>query len=116
MRVLLDDNDFTPKTVDRPLPAPGQILIKTKAAAINPIDVKVTAGDLDVGGAGWAQPIPFTPGYDVAGVVEQVGKGVENFQVGDEVFASNWALDEGQFIGQHDDNVPDSQFPKGPIG
>lgn len=51
----------------------------------------------------WACPLPFIPGYDMSGVVEEVGTSVTNFAVGDEVFCTNWGTlrhddDEGNTI------------------
>ncbi|MEV6551171.1 NADP-dependent oxidoreductase [Streptomyces sp. NPDC051597] len=73
------------RLVDLPDPkvAPGEVLIRVKAAAINPVDWKLAAGYLD--------PImevafPMIPGWDVSGVVEAVGLDVPEYQVGDEVF------------------------------
>jgi len=54
---------------------PNEMLIKVKSAAINPVDYKVPRF---IGGKG--------VGFDVSGVVEQVGKGATDFRVGDDVF------------------------------
>ncbi|WP_090945872.1 NADP-dependent oxidoreductase [Nonomuraea jiangxiensis] len=71
--------------VDLPDPkvAPGEVLIRVKAAGVNPVDWKLAAGYLD--------PIMYTdfpliPGWDVAGVVERVGPDSPEFAVGDEVY------------------------------
>jgi NADPH:quinone reductase-like Zn-dependent oxidoreductase len=71
---------------ERPVPkvSPGSVLIRVKAAGVNPVDWKVMAGYLD--------PImdatfPVIPGWDVAGVVEAVGLDTPEFQVGDEVYS-----------------------------
>lgn len=66
-----------------PKVAPGEVLIRVRAAGVNPVDWKLAAGGLD--------PImethfPLVPGWDVAGVVERVGFDVEEFAPGDEVF------------------------------
>eukprot|EP00466_Bigelowiella_natans_P006657 jgi/Bigna1/56842/estExt_Genewise1Plus.C_1280028 len=76
---------LAPVEVEKPKLETGQLLIKAKAAALNPIDPMVMAGLLK--GAGWGQPSPYVPGYDVSGVVEAIGEGVEGFKVGDEVFS-----------------------------
>jgi NADPH:quinone reductase len=61
----------------------GQVLIKVLAAGMNPMDRAIAAG-------GWESIMPATfpmiLGADVAGTVEQIGKGAERFSVGDEVF------------------------------
>mmetsp|Transcript_27808 Transcript_27808/g.38459 ORF Transcript_27808/g.38459 Transcript_27808/m.38459 type:complete len:344 (+) Transcript_27808:80-1111(+) len=102
---------LAPVEVEKPKLETGQLLIKAKAAALNPIDPMVMAGLLK--GAGWDQPSPYVPGYDVSGVVEAIGEGVEGFKVGDEVFSVNWSLDVGQQMGCHNDNAGDQK--KGPI-
>ncbi|MBT2422511.1 NADP-dependent oxidoreductase [Streptomyces sp. ISL-22] len=73
------------KLVDHPDPkvAPGEVLIRVKAAGVNPVDWKLGAGMLD---ALMETHFPVIPGWDVAGVVEQVGLDVDEFAPGDEVF------------------------------
>ncbi|MFE9001934.1 NADP-dependent oxidoreductase [Streptomyces sp. NPDC007875] len=75
----------TLRLAERPEPkvAPGEVLVRVKAAGVNPVDWKLAAGGLD--------PLmevrfPLIPGWDVAGVVERIGFDVEEFAVGDEVF------------------------------
>uniref|UniRef100_A0A7S4DZS6 Enoyl reductase (ER) domain-containing protein n=1 Tax=Lotharella globosa TaxID=91324 RepID=A0A7S4DZS6_9EUKA len=105
-----EEQDMTPSVVEIPKPKAGEVLIQAKAASINPVDYIVISGVVDA----WAKPSPLTPGYDVSGVVVDVGSDVTDFKVGDEVFAVNWALDEGQQSGQHDDNAKDTKT-KGPV-
>ncbi|WP_081238194.1 NADP-dependent oxidoreductase [Streptomyces viridosporus] len=64
----------------RPAPRPNEILVRVRAAGVNPTDWKhrETGGFL-------GEP-PFVLGWDVSGVVEEVGIGVALFQPGDEVF------------------------------
>jgi NADPH:quinone reductase len=63
-----------------PTPGPGQIRIAVHAAGTNPVD----AGNRADGS--WAGlTTPYIPGYDLAGVVDQVGLGVTSFTVGDRV-------------------------------
>lgn len=69
--------------VDDPKVGPDSVLVRVKAAGVNPVDWKIVAGYLD--------PImyihfPLVPGWDVAGVVEAVGLDAPEFSVGDEVF------------------------------
>ncbi|MFE6868881.1 NADP-dependent oxidoreductase [Kitasatospora sp. NPDC057692] len=69
-----------------PLPkvAPGEVLVKVRCAAVNPVDWKLMAGGLD----GLMDVVfPVVPGWDVAGTVERVGIDVPEFAVGDEVMA-----------------------------
>ncbi|MFF8842214.1 NADP-dependent oxidoreductase [Streptomyces sp. NPDC015127] len=70
---------------DRPEPkvAPGEVLVRVKAAGVNPVDWKLAQGGLD---AIMEVRFPLIPGWDVAGVVERVGLDADEFQVGDEVY------------------------------
>lgn len=71
---------------DQPMPkvGPGEVLVRVKAASVNPVDWKVMSGGLD---ALMETVFPVVPGWDVAGVVEQVGIDVPEYQPGDEVWA-----------------------------
>ncbi|GAA3195615.1 MULTISPECIES: NADP-dependent oxidoreductase [Streptomyces] len=66
-----------------PKVAPGEVLIRVRAAGVNPVDWKLGAGNLD---ALMETHFPLVPGWDVAGVVERVGFDVEEYAPGDEVF------------------------------
>ncbi|MEU6348561.1 NADP-dependent oxidoreductase [Streptomyces sp. NPDC047072] len=66
--------------VERPAPGPNQVLVRVRAAGLNPTDWKHRALGVFLG-----QP-PFVLGWDVSGVVESVGVGVAAFAPGDEVF------------------------------
>lgn len=66
--------------VDRPSPRPTEVLVRVYASGVNPVDWKTRAG------AGVPLPPPLTVGWDICGVVEEVGLGVTRFQPGDEVF------------------------------
>lgn len=68
----------------RPEPKPGEILVRVHAAGVNPVDWKIRAGLLQ---GVYQFPFPLILGFDVAGTVEQLGKGVSTVQVGDAVFA-----------------------------
>jgi NADPH:quinone reductase-like Zn-dependent oxidoreductase len=96
-----DINALKEVHIDKPTATPGMAVVKVKAAAANPIDSKVMQGQLLE--AGWAMPLPFTMGYDFAGIVEEVGDGVSQFSEGDEVFGVNWGEgkhdSEGQPVG-----------------
>ena len=65
---------------DRPEPAPTEILVRVHAAGVNPVDWKVRQS------GGLLGAPPFTVGWDVSGVVEQVGVGVTRFAPGEEVY------------------------------
>ncbi|GAA3984874.1 NADP-dependent oxidoreductase [Streptomyces sp. NBC_01352] len=66
--------------VERPRPRPNQVLIRVRAAGLNPTDWKHRAT------GGFLGEPPFVLGWDVSGVVEAVGIGVATFKPGDEVF------------------------------
>jgi NADPH:quinone reductase-like Zn-dependent oxidoreductase len=68
--------------VDRPVPAPGEVLVRVKAAGINPGEAAIREGLLH---ERWPATFPSGEGSDFAGVVEAVGSGVDGFAVGDEV-------------------------------
>ncbi|MFE2052211.1 NADP-dependent oxidoreductase [Streptomyces sp. NPDC059459] len=65
-----------------PRVGPDSVLVKVRAAAVNPVDWKCRDGHLDA----VLQPVfPVVPGWDVAGVVVRPGAAVAEFAVGDEV-------------------------------
>jgi NADPH:quinone reductase-like Zn-dependent oxidoreductase len=68
--------------VDPPVPGPGELLIRVKAAGINPGEAKIREGAL---AAQWPATFPSGQGSDLAGVVEQVDEDADGFAVGDEV-------------------------------
>jgi NADPH:quinone reductase-like Zn-dependent oxidoreductase len=68
--------------VPRPDPAPTEVLVRTRAVGVNPVDWKTRSG---AGMSAFFGPAPRIIGWDVAGVVEAVGLGVSRFSVGDEV-------------------------------
>ncbi|MEJ7665064.1 MAG: NADP-dependent oxidoreductase [Hymenobacter sp.] len=70
--------------VQKPVVGPGQVLVKVKAAGINPIDWKLRAGEMT---AIIPVQFPVTVGRDLAGVVEAVAEDVESFRPGDAVYA-----------------------------
>lgn len=73
------------RVVDVPLPVAGEgeVLVRVKAASINPGEGKIRQGLLH---ERWPSTFPSGQGSDVAGIVEQVGPGVTGFAAGDEVF------------------------------
>jgi len=68
----------------RPRVKNGEVLIRVHAAGVNPLDWKVRAGDLT---KFIQHKFPLIPGWDVSGVVAEVGAAVSQFKKGDEVFA-----------------------------
>jgi NADPH:quinone reductase-like Zn-dependent oxidoreductase len=67
--------------VDRPVPGEGEVLVRVKASGAGPWD-----GWIREGKSVLPQPLPLTLGSDLSGVIEEVGIGVDDFKVGDEVF------------------------------
>lgn len=65
-----------------PLVGPDTVLVRVQAAGVNPVDTKVRAGYLQ---GAFPSHFPLVLGWDLAGVVEQVGPAVTEYAVGDEV-------------------------------
>jgi NADPH:quinone reductase-like Zn-dependent oxidoreductase len=75
--------------IDKPLPEDNQVLIKVRAAAVNPLDWHYMEGTpyiLRLMGVGFMRPKDPRMGVDVAGVIESVGKNVTKFKPGDAVY------------------------------
>lgn len=73
---------------DAPRPSADSLhcVVQIRSAAINPIDSKIAAWGF------WPTTMPFTTGYDCAGVIVELPTGYagEEFKVGDRVFTCNW--------------------------
>ncbi|MGE2729644.1 NADP-dependent oxidoreductase [Mycolicibacterium vaccae] len=69
-----------------PVPGPGQVRIAVRAAGVNPIDWKIVAGFMR---EQFPLRLPAGTGSDVAGVVDEIGPGVTEFAVGDEVLGAS---------------------------
>ena len=71
----------------KPTAGPGQVLVRVRSVALNPIDLYLRSGLV-------AMPMtfPYVLGCDFAGVIEQVGPGVTRFKVADRVWGSNQGL------------------------
>ncbi|CAN5611530.1 zinc-dependent alcohol dehydrogenase family protein [soil metagenome] len=61
----------------------NQVLVRVKAAGINPVDIYIRGGQHAV-----KPELPFTPGKDAAGIIEKVGEAVEKVKVGDRVYTA----------------------------
>ena len=66
--------------VDEPHAAAGQVRVAVRAAGLNPYDYKVRSGAY-----GTTNPLPSGQGAEFAGVVDEVGAGVDDVAVGDDV-------------------------------
>ncbi len=71
---------------EMPVPAFGkqQVLIRVKAAGVNPADWKIREGYV---AQLFPHKLPLIPGWDMAGIVDAVGENVSSFKPGDEVYA-----------------------------
>ena len=65
-------------------PGPAQVLVRVRAAGVNPVDTYIRSGVYAI-----KPPLPFTPGIDGAGEIEAIGADVHDFQVGDRVYIFN---------------------------
>jgi NADPH:quinone reductase-like Zn-dependent oxidoreductase len=97
--------------VPQPVPGAGQVLVRVKAAGINPGEAKIRDGLLH---ARWPATFPSGQGSDLAGIVAETGAGVTGFLAGDEVigFTDNrasqaeYALAEAQNLTARPAAVP----------
>lgn len=85
MRAIVQDELGGPdvlhlRDIPRPAPGIGEVLVEIRATSVNPAEV------LDRESGLFSGSTPFTPGWDVSGVVAEVGFGVTLFRPGDEVF------------------------------
>src|SRR5262249_21509121 len=66
-----------------PKPDSGQVLVRVKAAGINPVDTYIRSGTYA------RKPnLPYTPGTDAGGIIEAVGPNVKHCKVGDRVYTN----------------------------
>lgn len=91
--------------IDRPVPARDEVLVRVRAASIHAGDYFMLMGSPYVARftAGWPKPKGYVPGYDVAGVVEQVGEAVTRFRPGDAVFGECGGGGCAEFACAHED-------------
>jgi NADPH2:quinone reductase len=66
-----------------PKPGMGQVVVKVKAVGVNPVETYIRAGIYG------PMTFPYTPGHDVAGVIEAIGSGVTTHKVGDRVYSAS---------------------------
>ncbi len=70
------------KELPSPCPVEGEILVRVKACGVNFPDTLIIQGKYQ-----FKPELPFSPGSDVAGVIEAIGDGVKGFNPGDEIFS-----------------------------
>ncbi|HZR23286.1 MAG TPA: NADPH:quinone reductase [Vicinamibacterales bacterium] len=73
--------NLTIEEVPDPKPGADEIVVRVRAAGVNPVDAYIPTGNY-----AFKPPLPFTPGMDGAGDVESVGANVKGFSVGDRVY------------------------------
>jgi NADPH:quinone reductase-like Zn-dependent oxidoreductase len=84
------------RDVEKPVPAPREVLVAVKAAGINPGEAMIRRGALH---DRWPATFPSGQGSDLAGVVADVGAGVDAFAVGDEVLGfSDQRTSQAEFV------------------
>ncbi len=97
------------RDVPRPVAGTGRVLVKVKAAGINPGEAAIRKGLLH---DRWPATFPSGEGSDLAGVVEEVGEGVATFRSGDEVFGfTNERASHAEYVA-----VPAGQLTARPPG
>src|SRR3989442_12271655 len=67
--------------VPDPKPGPGQVVVRIRAAGVNPVDTYIRSGSYAM-----LPTLPYVPGNDCAGVIETVGQGVTRFKRGDRAY------------------------------
>jgi NADPH:quinone reductase-like Zn-dependent oxidoreductase len=93
----------------RPVPGPTEVLVRVHAAGINPVDWKSRAHAVFLG-----EP-PYTLGWDVSGVVEEVGFGATGVREGDEVLGMPWFPREAAAYAEYV-TAPSRHFVRKPAG
>lgn len=83
VREFGDADSLRIEDVDVPTPGPGQVLVRVEAAGVNPVDTYIRSGTHSIRPA-----LPYTPGKDAAGIVEQVGEGV-SIPIGTRVYTAD---------------------------
>ncbi|MBF0560001.1 MAG: NADPH:quinone reductase [Nitrospirae bacterium] len=69
--------------VPDPVPGPSEVVVKVHAAGVNPVDTYIRAGQYAA-----LPDLPYTPGMDAAGIVEQTGEKVSGVSVGERVYVA----------------------------
>ncbi len=72
------------KEISEPIPGVNEVRVRLHAAGVNPNEAYIRSGNYSFG----VPDLPFTPGFDGAGVVDAVGEGVTHVKVGDRVFVA----------------------------
>lgn len=91
--------------LDRPGPGHGQVLVRVKAAGINPGEAALREGEF---ASVWPTTFPSGQGSDLAGAVEEIGEDVDGFSVGDEVigFVNTRSSQAELVVAEAEDLIP----------
>ena len=81
---------ITNDDLPRPEPAPGQLLVRVKAAGVGNWDALIREGKVQL------QPLPIILGAELSGIVEGIGAEVSGFKVGDEVYGQQVSNSAGR--------------------
>lgn len=116
MRAISQDRFGGPEvlhetTAPRPAPLPTEVLVRVVSAGVNPVDWKTREGG---GMAGVLGEPPFVLGWDVSGVVEEIGFGVHTLEVGDEVYGMPWFPRQAGAYAEYV-TAPARQFTRKPV-
>ena len=95
------------RDVEDPVAEPGRVVVAVRAAGINPGEISIREGRMR---ERWPATFPSGEGSDLAGVVEEVGEGVEDFTLGDEVLG--WSEERSSHAELV--SVPDTQLARKP--
>ncbi len=74
---------LTVHEIPTPTPGPGEVLVRVRAAGVNPYDTYMRNGSYPI-----KPPLPYTPGSDAAGTIEAVGQGITGVKSGDRVYTA----------------------------
>ena len=69
--------------VPRPKPGPDDVLVRIKAAGVNPVDEFIATGNFV------PPPLPYIPGMEFAGIIEEIGSNVTTLKVGQRVYGGD---------------------------
>ncbi len=97
--IAIDSYSDTPSLRETAPPkelAPDQLLVRVRAAGMNPVDVAISRGFMQ---SMWPAKFPLTLGSDFAGLVERVGPAVTAYRVGDAVYGklTDKVLEQGSY-------------------
>lgn len=78
-----DESVLSIEQIERPRPAPDEVLVRVQAVGLNHLDLWVRRGI-----PGVRYPLPLIPGCDLAGVIEEAGESARGLKAGDEIVAA----------------------------